>query len=396
MRKKCLKFIFAFLFFSAPLSIFAATLNLSPETGSHAVGEKFTIRVLVSSDVPFNAVSLSLLFPPSVFTLDAVSKTGSLLSFWVKEPVISKSEGTLKLEGVTPGGIKETTGLVVAVTMHGNRAGSGTVSFLSGQILANDGEGTNITGDMVGAKYTIVEAKAKPAVTPELMITPPLITTPTQAPAAPLLKEAPVQPEPEQPAPSLQTPEIVLGAKYGETAITGTTEYAKVQVLLTFVSSDGSKVFTMGNTEEDGTFTMIVPHSLKRGDYMVTARVIQSDGLNSKDSNAIALAIGNPFSDMSWQVKMLFFLIFLFLLTFMSYLNFHFRKDQEKRAAREKELKEAQDSVHESLDSLQKDIMQHLREKSSDTDVGILTETNHDIERIEKKIEKEIENIEVK
>ncbi|MCX6736209.1 MAG: cohesin domain-containing protein [Candidatus Parcubacteria bacterium] len=386
MEKKYLTLICAILLFFGPISAFSATLNLSPETGSHGVGEKFTVRVLVSSDAPFNAVSLSLLFPPSVFTLDSVSKTGSLLSFWVKEPSISKSEGTLKLEGVTPGGIKETTGMVVAVTMHGNSPGSGTVSFLSGQILANDGEGTNITGDMVGAKYTIVEAKPKPVVTPELIITPPLITTPV--PVEPVSA-----PEVQQLAPTLNSPEIMLGAKYGEDAITGSSEYSKIQVLMTFVATDGSKIFIMGNTEEDGTFTFVVPHSLRRGDYTVMARVIQKDGLNSKDSNAVALTVGNPFSDMSWQVKTLFFLIFLFISILMLYLNFHFRKDREKHIIIEKEVEEAKDAVHESLDSLQKDIMEHLHDTSPDTDVKILTETSHDIEHIEKKIEKEIENI---
>lgn len=380
MEKKHIKLTALLLLFALnPFSALAATLSVSPASGVHSVGEKFTVRTLVSSDVPFNAVSLSLLFPTSIFTLDSVSKTGSLLSFWVKEPTISRSEGTLKLEGVTPGGIKETTGMVVAVTLHAHSVGSGTVSFLSGQVLANDGEGTNITGDMTGANFTIVAAKPKPVITPGLTVTPEIV----------------IEPEVTQPTPSLTPPEIMLGTKYGAQAVTGTSEYAKIQVLLTFVSPDGSKIFIMGNTEQDGTFTFVVPRSLKRGNYTVTARLIQEDGLNSKDSNSIALTVGGPFSDMSWETKLILFLLFLLILLIILYLIYHFRRDEKKRIAVKKEVEEAQNTVHESLDSLQKELMDRLHEKTADTDIKILTETSHDIERIEKKIEKEIGGIEM-
>jgi len=384
MEKKYVKIVLAVLvFFFAPISSFGASLAVIPASGTYETGQKFTVRIIATSATPFNAVSLSLLFPPSIFTLDSVTKTNSLLTFWVKEPVISKSSGTITLEGVSPGGIKEVTGTIITATLHGNSVGSGVVSFQSGQILANDGEGTNIIREMIGSKYSIIEAKPKPQTTPELIVTPtPIISTPTSTISVI---------ETSQPSPTLNAPEIMLGEKYGAQAIVGTSEYPKIQVLITLLSTKGIKIFIMGTADKDGSFTLLVPRSLKHGDYRVTARVIGEGGLNSKDSNAIIITIGNLFSDIGWETIFALFLLLLLILYLFVRIFLHLRNDRQKHLAIKKETEEAEAVLHGSLDILKQDMENN--EKMGAIDTKKFSEMNNTIDDAEQKIKKEIDDI---
>lgn len=382
MEKTYLKILAFFFFVGCPFFVSAATLIVSPASGTYEIGQRFTVRIIASSGAPFNAVSSSLLFSSPIFFVDSVSKAGSLLTFWVKEPVLSQNAGTISFEGVTPGGIKESTGTIVTATLHGTRVGSGTVSFQSGQVLANDGEGTDITGSLTGAKFTIIEAKPKPAA--------------TKQPAPPEPKTETKAEETPQPAPSLDAPEIMLGEKYGAPAIIGTSEYPNTQTLVTFISSEGAKIFIMGITDGDGTFTLLIPRSLKRGDYTVTARMIGEKGLSSKDGNAISIVVGSWFSDLSTEIRWAILLLLLILLYLIVRILFHIQKDREMRLAVKKEVTEAESAVHESLDALKEEIVEHLQEKTNITDHKRMAGINRDIGDVEKIIKKEIKDIEIK
>jgi hypothetical protein len=377
MSQKYCKIVFfllsLFCIIGAPFFSWAATLRISPTSGTYEVGQKFTVRAIATSDIPFNAVSLSLLFPPSIFSIDSVSKSGSLLTFWVKEPTISSSAGTVSLEGVTPGGIKESTGTVIAITLHGTHVGSGNISFQSGQILANDGQGTDISGENTGAKFTVIPTKSK------------------------IIPPATVQEEPEmtppQPPPTLNAPEIALGEKYGAQAITGTSEYPKIQVLITFLSKEGAKIFIMGNTDKDGAFTLVVPRSLKRGEYTITARVIGEGGINSSDGNIILITVGNFFSDFSIEVRWALILLLLFILYIIARILLHLRKDKKTRLAINKEIVEAKYVIHDSLDILKEEITEHLQETTKTAKHKDIVSMNKNIGDVEKIIQKEINDI---
>ena len=400
MEKKYLKKLFLLIFFfltCAPFSSFAATLSVSPASGTHEVGERFTVRVIAASADPFNAVSLSLLFPPSLFSLDSVSGTGSLISFWVKEPTISSVAGTVTLEGVTPGGIKQSSGTVVSVTLHGKSVGTDTVSFQSGQILANDGQGTDITGQMTGAKFTIISATPKVSpttkvpTTSKIPTTPKVVSTPTITPTLTVTPEIKPEIETRQPEPTLNAPEITLGEKYGAQAITGTSEYSKKQVLITFLSSEGAKIFITGNTDEDGSFTLVMPRSLKHGNYAVTARLLGEAGISGGDSNIIAVSVGNIFSDVGWEIEFIFFLLFILVLYLISRMILHVRDDRKKRLIIKEEAEDAEKILHETLDVLKQDMV--IRQQTGVTELEKITGMNNDIDRAEQKIEKEIAGI---
>ncbi len=191
MAKKIL-FILSFLFFiAAPISTYAAaSISFSPSGDTVSVGERITVRVTVATDTPLNAISGDITIPPSSFTIESVSKSGSVLNFWVTEPSISRTTGVVHFEGVILNGFQG-TGTVLTFVIRPTTVGTSTVSFSNAQILANDGEGTNITGNLSRAVFTIEPAKT---LTPKEVIPP--VDIPTTEPvrltslAAPIIRSS--------------------------------------------------------------------------------------------------------------------------------------------------------------------------------------------------------------
>ena len=375
-QKNKVKTIFIILFFTLFIfkshSASAATLSIVPTNGSFEAGEHVAVKIVATSNnVPFNAVSGTVVFPPSLFTIESVSKTHSVLDFWVTEPSVSKNSGTIKFEGVALGGFTGPTGTVLTVNLRANNAGTGRASFESGQILANDGEGTDITGNLIGATFYVKEATPKPKSTTP---TPKEEVVPVPAPE----KEKVV--EVTQPVPSLTAPQIMLGTKYGAQSIIGTSDHPKAQTLVTFVSENGTKIFIIGTAETDGSFNILIPSTLKRGKYTVSAVMIKEDKTNSDTSNVIIAQFGNIFSDVGWEIQLVLVLLILVIIYLIIRIHFHFLGSDHKS----KNKNEAKKIISKSFDLLREDV----------TDHESVSELKKDINEIEKVINKEIKEIE--
>jgi hypothetical protein len=150
-----------------PLISQADTLLFSPSSGSYKVGQTFSVRVVVSSPAQaVNAVSAKLSFPTDKLQVTSVSKIGSILNLWVEEPSFSNSQGTVSMEGVVPNpGFKGNGGPVLTINFRVLKDGPADLQYVSGQLLANDGYGTNILKNKGTASFTLLEAPA-PQVAP--------------------------------------------------------------------------------------------------------------------------------------------------------------------------------------------------------------------------------------
>ncbi len=165
---KTLFFISTLLIFGASVSMAeAATLQFSPSSGSHAVGQTFTARVIVNSaTTQVNAVEASLSFDTGILSVTNISKAGSVLSLWVTEPTYSNTAGTISFGGGNPSPFSGQSTLIT-ITFRVNAEGSGTVRFNSGAITAADGTGRDILSGMTPATYTGTSAPPPPEPTPE-------------------------------------------------------------------------------------------------------------------------------------------------------------------------------------------------------------------------------------
>lgn len=374
--KKLFITLFSFLLAFSASTALAANLTVSPASGTYEVGDKIVVKILVSSQNPINAISGVLNIPTSLFTIESVSKAGSVLNFWVTEPSFSNGAGVLSFEGVSLEGFPGGTKTVITATLKAISTGTGSLTFKSGQILANDGAGSDVTDSLTGATFSVKEATVKP---PK--------PTPTPAPA-------PVS-EVEQPVPTLKAPEILLSEKYGTQSIMGTSDYPKSQVLLTFVAEDGAKVFILGMADTDGSFNVLVPNSLKAGTYTVTAVMIQEDKTNSDISNAIVITVGSIFSDIGWQIWLVLGLLLVSVLYLLIRVYSHFGKNKDGNISNSKnKLREAEEVVHKSFDILREDVTEYGNERLPSAERKHISEIKKDIVEAEKIIDKKIKDME--
>ena len=159
-KVKILKLTFAFLVVGAVFFVITpshadaqATLSISPSSGTQDVGSNFTANLIVSSSEPYNTVGATISYPPSLVRVTNISK-GSFAQLCAEEPSFDNSAGTINLGcGNTSSNTGSST--VITITFNARAEGSARVSFTDGQVLAADGQGTNILDNMVPANYAI-------------------------------------------------------------------------------------------------------------------------------------------------------------------------------------------------------------------------------------------------
>lgn len=136
----------------------AASLLVTPQAGSFTVESVFSVNIIVnSSDAAFNAVSGKLSFPSDLVEVVSVSKSQSIVSLWVQEPNFSNTAGSVSFEGVVLNpGYKGSAGKILTVNFRVKKNGDAKLTFLNGEILANDGVGTSILSSLGKASYTFL------------------------------------------------------------------------------------------------------------------------------------------------------------------------------------------------------------------------------------------------
>lgn len=181
--------IFAFCIFKVKATN-AASLYVSPSSGSYEVGKTFTVSVYVSStDQAMNAASGVISFPQDKLEITSLTKSGSIISLWVQEPSFSNNTGVVNFEGIVLNpGFTGASGRIISAGFKVKAAGTGLLTFSSGSILANDGQGTNILTGFGNASFTL----SVPSVTPLPSPAPPPpgptpseVTTPSVLPGTP-------------------------------------------------------------------------------------------------------------------------------------------------------------------------------------------------------------------
>lgn len=281
-------FVAFFLAVCIPSASFAATLSVSPASGTYTVGDTFVVKVIVSSpDISVNAVTGALQFSSNLFSVVSISKASSILNFWPVEPSISRSANTASFEGVSTNGFQGVAGTVVAVTLRATNSGTGSITFQNGQVLANDGNATDVTNSISGASITVRSAPEVPA----------SISKPAPEPVK---KEknpsSVVATTTESSTPRLQPPVIASVTRTVESGsmaqVVGSSAYPGAAVRLTLRTYDGVPVFAEATVGQDGIFVLTVAHTVLPGDY-VGSVVVAHDGVESASSEAFFIRFAN-------------------------------------------------------------------------------------------------------
>ena len=170
MKRKLFLTLFLVVICSHSLAAHAATMSLSPSTGTFSVGSTFDVSITLDTNgKSVNALAVSLGFPPDMLQVVSPSLGQSVIGVWTAAPTFNNSKGELDLQGGVPGGITASNALISTVTFRVKSVGSAIVKFLDGsKVLLNDGLGTNALSQTSNALYTFkLSPPAGPAVTSE-------------------------------------------------------------------------------------------------------------------------------------------------------------------------------------------------------------------------------------
>jgi len=139
--------LIAFMSFLAlPLSTdVVADMRLQPTSQTIAVGETFTVNIIVEATVPVNVFAGKLTFNNDTLSVESINYNTSIADLWAEEPWYSNGAGTLNFAGGTTqrGGFTG-TGALLTITFKAITEGTGAFIISKAQILKHDGLGTDV------------------------------------------------------------------------------------------------------------------------------------------------------------------------------------------------------------------------------------------------------------
>ncbi|MDP2676778.1 MAG: cohesin domain-containing protein [bacterium] len=163
MKAQGALFVFALIFLAGVLGgaprAHAATMSLSPNTGTFEVGSTFIVSVVLNGEgATVNAFDVELRFPPDILQIVSPSSTGkSIVGTWVERPMYDNQAGVMRFQGGIPGGITTDRGIVATFTFRARKIGDAIVRFTdTSEVFMHDGKATPILADVTNGIYRIV------------------------------------------------------------------------------------------------------------------------------------------------------------------------------------------------------------------------------------------------
>lgn len=377
-----------------PASVHAATLSLVPSSGSVASGQTLSVGINVSSPgQAMNAASGVVSFPTDKLEVISLSKANSIATLWVQEPSFSNAAGTISFEGVVLNpGFSGASGRFLTIMFRAKSEGTATLSFGSGSVLANDGQGTEIFSGSSGSSISIVRAQVVPPPSPK--------PAPVQAPTpAPEQKEE-IEKKNLELAIITDVTERVMPGEVAE--VKGTSVYPGARAYLT-LSKGEKKIELETIVTQNGTFSFTQPNmGIDPGDYAGTV-VIKRDDAQSLPASSFVIS----FEEESFVATLIEFLKQPFVMVLGAFAlafalgifstRFFFGHNHHNKGMREV-LRDVDVEVHKAFLTLRNRINEALEDLEKESATRELTaaekrfvhEMTSTIKEAEKTVEKDI------
>lgn len=132
-------------------------LFVEPSQGIFKVGDEIVIAVKLKSEKDINAVEakVKIVEGEDIIEVTDISKSDSLISFWISEPTLSKEEGIIEFAGAVPNPGFRGEGKILSIKIKAKKPGEINIDLPFAAVLANDGKGTDILEKKIGVKYLI-------------------------------------------------------------------------------------------------------------------------------------------------------------------------------------------------------------------------------------------------
>lgn len=354
-------FSFVFLLFFANTAL-AASLNLSPSSGSYKVGDTINVRVILSSsDQSANAVSGTIDFPSALLTLSYISKASSIVSLWAVEPSYSNTKGTASMEGIILNGYTGSNGTILTLSFKAKAVGTANIKFTSSSVLANDGQGSNILTGTSQANFGITKATEK-VVAPAPVTKPDPIKTPTPEIITPVATVTVLTPIFTDYSKDIKEGEFFVVKGFAEPI---------TDILITsdgVIASTDEVVHESKTVKSDNNGVFVyASERATSGMYMITAQARNKDGVLSEKTLPIKISVSslsipkasvpvNIMNTLSITIPIIGLIVLLVLLMIWGWhhiLNY--------RESMRKKLMETRNIVSKSFDILDEDAKEELK-----------------------------------
>jgi hypothetical protein len=140
--------VFAGVFGFVTPRVFAQSVSTPITANTYAIGETFTVPILVASpEAAINAFSIQVSYPDSIEFVGS-DEQGSVVGLWVEQPAVV--DGKILLSGAMSSGFTETynplnkqrsPGLITKLIFRGTEPDSGAIIAVP-ELFAHDGKGT--------------------------------------------------------------------------------------------------------------------------------------------------------------------------------------------------------------------------------------------------------------
>ncbi len=157
MKNKIIIIIIFVLCFGYQAHAAQVILDVSPATIE--VGDTITVRVQIDTEgALINVADLTLIYPP-LLEVKSISKAGSFVQLWLKEP--SYTNEVIFLSGGSPGGILSKNATVASIVFKARAVGDGALGLgPASAVLLNDGDGTTAAVSLYTPTIHIVARSA--------------------------------------------------------------------------------------------------------------------------------------------------------------------------------------------------------------------------------------------
>jgi hypothetical protein len=159
-NKKIVLFWLVFLFCFFAKITFAANLYVKPSQSEVSVGNIVNVQVVVDTAGKFinNAESI-IQFPSDLLEVVSLDNKSSIFSLWVENPSFSNSVGQIMFNGGVPNpGFQGGNGDIISIVFRTKKVGTASIIFSNSAVRENDGLGTDILSNQIGAKINIRNA----------------------------------------------------------------------------------------------------------------------------------------------------------------------------------------------------------------------------------------------
>jgi hypothetical protein len=352
----------------------AGTIYISPSSGSYTVGSIVTVRIMTSSPAQaINAVSGTLKFPADKMQIVALSKASTIMSLWVQEPSYSNGAGSADFAGVVLNpGFTGSAGQVLTVSFKVTNTGTAKLSFSSGSLLANDGNGTEVLSGLSGAEYTF-----KPAEVPVAVPAPAPVESKVPLVTPPVNLEAPII---QKYTDSVLSTDVIF--------VQGTTQPNFTARL--YVENPGNRVkVAEGHADSTGAFVITWDQQAagleKPNMYYMRVDAISADGSQvTKITNVIPIRVTRSLPQSSLLMIALIACIVAIVVLLIALLLVLYRKKDNSKSSVKDEVKKAAALVHSTFANLKKNLDYY-------TEVVETTSADHQLSKAEEVIVKRME-----